>query len=335
MEMKCYICKAAFKKIEEFVFHYKIAHSVNYFRKDKIQCVFPECESSFSNMENLKRHLRNFHPIPCSSKDDCTGFPRVSEPESIEIDEASEVRGGNPSPNSSFRGNEENTYSENFDDHEMISDESSDVSHHTEDGDETGRKGIDENIPLTYIDSLMKLLNDLGIAEKDISKIMEACSFINESTFDIIKHVVAKEGSSEIKQNIDRLSDRLRLKYDIASSAYRRRQLLSKMEYFVLPNCIGLQIDINSLQPKQSKFAYIPILQTLEKILKNDDLFKVIFKQRQVLNPHDVLENYQDGTNFKNNVHLNDNEYNLFIQVYFDEFQFAKQSRSKNEKIGI
>ena len=63
---------------------------------------------------------------------------------------------------------------------------------------------------------------------------------------------------------------------------------------------------------------YVPIIQTLQALLRKDDVFAEVYNGH--FSSDETLQDFCDGTNFKDNVLFSTNNMALQIQFYFDEF---------------
>ena len=80
---------------------------------------------------------------------------------------------------------------------------------------------------------------------------------------------------------------------------------------------------------KQQTFQYVPILRVLKLLLDNEDIVNSLCKTSSKESCTDVLENYTDGTIFKNNEFFSGRKDYLRIHLYTDEFEIVNPLGSK------
>ncbi|XP_055701102.1 uncharacterized protein LOC129800610 [Phlebotomus papatasi] len=188
--------------------------------------------------------------------------------------------------------------------------------------------------PRLHMNSLVNQLNHFGIPETHITQIMESSYNLTESIFDAILFFHQRDkASQEMLDIIKEIHLSVESAYNSVRSTYLRKQLYSKTQFYVHPEIKGLQPDCK-LSPKQNNFTYVSIVETLKKVLENKDYFNAVFKSSENQVSEDIMTSYKDGLNYKKTTNFHKDEYNLFIQIYTDEFECAKHSRLSKTKLG-
>ena len=84
---------------------------------------------------------------------------------------------------------------------------------------------------------------------------------------------------------------------------------------------------------KEKKYAYIPILKLLERLLSFDDVMKEILRKKS--SPSGRLSYFEDGRAFKDNPFFKKHPNALQVHLYFDEVVMCDplSSRTKNNKL--
>ena len=90
-----------------------------------------------------------------------------------------------------------------------------------------------------------------------------------------------------------------------------------------------------SLVEKRDSFQYVPLLQTLEKLLEDRTIIEYIDNPHQRLD--DKLEDFCDGELFNNHPLFSTDPYALQIIAYFDELEVCNPlgTHTKIHKLGI
>ncbi|XP_072016668.1 uncharacterized protein [Amphiura filiformis] len=85
--------------------------------------------------------------------------------------------------------------------------------------------------------------------------------------------------------------------------------------------------------PKKESFQYVPILKTIENLLKHEDVFSEIYEGHT---SHDnVLGDFCDGDNFKQNALFAEDPMSLQIQLYYDDFTTGNPLSNKAKGLKI
>ncbi|XP_071138269.1 uncharacterized protein [Mytilus edulis] len=113
------------------------------------------------------------------------------------------------------------------------------------------------------------------------------------------------------------------------NSEYKLNKYVRENFGFVPP----VQYDLNR-NSKHGKYQYIPIFQTLEKLLSHDDVFSYIINDHQ--SGENNLRDFCDGDLYKNHELFSSDHTALQIIFYFDEFTASNPigHKVKNFKIG-
>ncbi|CAC5390282.1 unnamed protein product [Mytilus coruscus] len=113
------------------------------------------------------------------------------------------------------------------------------------------------------------------------------------------------------------------------NSEYKLNKYVRENFGFVPP----VQYDLNR-NSKHGKYQYIPIFQTLEKLLSHDDVFSYLINDHQ--SGENYLRDFCDGDLFRNHALFSSGHTALQIIFYFDEFTASNPigHKVKNFKIG-
>lgn len=79
---------------------------------------------------------------------------------------------------------------------------------------------------------------------------------------------------------------------------------------------------------------YVPIIQTIKALLQHDDVFSEVYEGHQTRS--EILEDFCDGSYFKENALFTRNRMNLQLMLYYDDFTAGNPlgNKTKQTKIG-
>ena len=185
----------------------------------------------------------------------------------------------------------------------------------------------------------------LGLREEHKST-GSACSYIANSVSDLfaeyredlskkINTILQNSGADmEVMNNVSQVLDESQYEKSFFnfSSTVRLQKYVAENFDFVQPVEYVLGRDENGAD---ETIQYIPILDTMRALLKKDEIFSEVYNGH-FSQDHDLLLDYCDGLNFKNNPLFSTKKMALQIQLYYDEMCVANPlgNKAKQMKIG-
>lgn len=113
------------------------------------------------------------------------------------------------------------------------------------------------------------------------------------------------------------------------STAQKRTSYISKKFSLVMPVEFVLGNDKQTV-------VYIPILKMLQTLLSNRDILEKTMSHETTLS--EEYKSYRDGSRFKGNVFLNEEEFSIALYLYIDDSDVANPlgtSRKKHKLTAI
>lgn len=98
------------------------------------------------------------------------------------------------------------------------------------------------------------------------------------------------------------------------STAHKRTSYISKEFSLVMPIEFVLGNDNQTI-------VYIPILKMLQTLMSNRDILEKTMSHEATLS--EEYKSYRDGSRFKNDAFLNEEEFRIALYLYIDDFEVA------------
>ncbi|XP_063918286.1 uncharacterized protein LOC135133729 [Zophobas morio] len=178
-----------------------------------------------------------------------------------------------------------------------------------------------------YCASYVSSLYSLGLPDSTIQNILE----MNEKLLKIISDT--RISSTIAVQNA----------FSDINTKYKRELYFKK--HIVEPIEIPIGIRYDQIWNKEKfvyeqilmscHFMYVPILKTLQFLLKNDSFRKLLFQKPKESHPN-ILSEFSHGSIFRKSAFFKENPHAFQLQLYFDEFDTVNPLGSKTggHKIG-
>lgn len=187
-------------------------------------------------------------------------------------------------------------------------------------------------------DALLSNIVNLKLPESTTNAIISSFTSYINSTSDTLKNFVLSNEFSNpplCKALVDNINDLKNPFADIATTHLRNKKLESgpgfvKATRIVVNRQFKPTLHISRLyvkKPKQICFAYIPILQTLELVLRHEEVR--IFLSKTHVNDPGVYRSPSDGSVVQNSEFYKNHPKALKIILYFDEYETVNALGSK------
>ncbi|XP_061417319.1 uncharacterized protein LOC133348497 [Lethenteron reissneri] len=358
MEWKCKICKSLSATKGNLLKHYR-QHAI-FGRGQSQPCLYDSCPCTFKTQSALRTHLSRYHSDEESLRSgNISAFKCLvcNACCSIEKDYFQHIGNHLKSQETvfcvfegcSFQTNIYNTFLKHKSKRHKsysLSDFKKDVyeSRHNQtvdhsdlpeanDGEGTSLDCDQESASYLVLQRigllLLKLETIYNASVKCIDALVEDLQFISssvsvavvrnilDSTLKVNKCIVDQAIVTELSEqlcNFHPISTALGVGGPLGS-AFKRRKYFKV--HFQCVDSIEYIIDTE----KNKTFQYVPILQTLQEVLKNEDIAEIILSRKS--NSTGYIKSIFDGKSFKQNVFYAGEETRLSIILYVDDF-FAK-----------
>lgn len=310
MEYFCFICKEIFTKISDLLFHLIYLHTkVTEFKC----CLNPNCTSTYSSLDALRKHLK---------QEKCLINSALQINESIPIENDPIDSGTDLIPNQT---------NNNITETETVC---------SRDNDEFNLKQFQ-----SILESFVFKLNSTGLPNTTIDLIIEFARDLSSDTVKLcIKYLNNRKMLLQNASDASELLHFLESSFENCTTVYKRRKLFDTKSIYIKPIELATYIRYNNrfqsdsnipiIKPVQSTFIYIPIIDSLNSILQNPEVFDFLTKKPNTNN--NIIADYTDGSNYKNSTAFSENDLNIFIQIFYDDFEVVNPLGSKTgvHKIG-
>ena len=311
---KCFICQAVHVPCQSLISHLRLDHSFYPSTRFKLVCAQDRCRRQFSTYSGFKKHLISSH-----ENDSCQNGDAAS-PESFQtnfhmLQDTSEFAGTSVMQNpesecldGSGQRNQENT----------------------------------ENICATIIAKLQ----GSGIANSVVSSVVgdleELASGLHSQVKQQVLSAVPKD--NPVRAKLEKDLQTFENPFINFSTESKRLKYFNKKWGVVEPveRVLGIRFDTRRNKqtgtydqgPVNDIFVYIPILETIKFMYRNADICKLLGKT--FISRPDRYEDFCDGSYSKTHPLFSKHPNSLQIQLFYDDFETAKQLRSKRgvHKIG-
>lgn len=188
---------------------------------------------------------------------------------------------------------------------------------------------------------LLKLESKFNVPQNCINELVEELHFISSSASGpILKEVLQSSFKkhncqvddfliSELVTNLcesNPISFALRSNGPLSTS-YKRRKYFK--EHFSMVEPIEYLLDAR----EQKSFQYIPILKSLQEILKKKEILDFLKHGNEADDtPENHYKSFRDGTNFKNNKLLSENNPAISLILYVDDFEVCNPIGTSRKK---
>jgi len=321
MHYKCTNCTYIGNSVNELCRHLRISHSFYEGSQLRLKCCFPPCPSLLKTFSGFRKHIAK---CKLNIKKPCV----VNQPNN-----STEIL-----PNSFIHDSDEDS-SVNID---------NDLNTCT-------NKDLNKNNCMDHIDlpeitedlsnSLLIFIQNLysfGVPDTSIDKILQCvCELVNPVFEKILDNVESNVICWQIVSKFFNSFEKYLTKH--------KRQKIYK-NHIVKPveKSCGIRMEqifdsklkIYKTVPQTCTFTYVPIIETLTFLFKNDSFKKIIFEsfnQNQKTLNCGIYNNLADGEMFKTNkLFQNSEQLTIQLEIFFDEFEICNPLGSKtlSHKIG-
>ena len=305
MRFHCNFCSSSFAFFEKLLNHYHLEHSPE--SNFSLQCNILGCTSSFTSIRSYKRHIRRLH------KEFHTKNMFTRENAAVEENfnpEAAEIP--NPLPETEHNNNnadmeEEHNEMRQTDYNSIVGDFLLELREHHK----TTGAACD------FVSQKIKVLME----KERYSYQQQIRTNLNENNININNELESLLSSSGA------CSDAL----EGFSSSYQLNTYVKDKDFYVEP--VEIQLGYNPQLSRFETFQYIPILKTLQALLKHDDVLAEVFHGNR--STDGIFRDYVDGKNCNNNNLFSSLLTSLKIQLYGDDFGCANPLGNKQKKCKI
>lgn len=193
-----------------------------------------------------------------------------------------------------------------------------------------------------HTESLLSNIVQLNLPESTTNNIFtHFTSYINSTADDLLSFVLSSKDLNDPQQYkslVDKVND-LKTPFASISTSYLRKKKLTSAPGFVMPRRIVVSKELKPVlhfsrlyvkKPKQICFAYVPILKTLELVLRHEEVQSYLSMTDS--NESDVYKTPSDGSAVKNCEFYKRFPKALKIILYFDEYETVNPLGSKTGK---
>ena len=208
-----------------------------------------------------------------------------------------------------------------------------------EDTNEFEQVQFEQNYMKGFSQMLLKIQESLHLPVSTVSIIVDEMKTIVHQSMEYTKEKVlslldCNNINEELKQKItaEFTSNIFSTSVNKFSTPYRRQQFVERNYQYVRPLTISLGLNAKH---RLREYQYIPVLESLRCLLRNDDILSAVLKNQPNSNPY-LLTNFSDGCYFKQNALFSTNINALQLILYFDEFEVVNPlgSRRGIHKLG-
>lgn len=301
-------------------------------------CNSPNFDTERQYFEHLGVHLKKHETVCCVFKD-CDYSTNI-----YSTFASHKSRKHNPHCLEDFKHTVFQTYSiQTTEDSCQLADESDISSDETlvNEGEDLGK------VIVNHLASLLLKLNCIfNVPTRCIDEIVEELKFITcSASSPVIKNIVTntlknhnctvdglviKDLVNSICQ-LNPLGSALSEKGPLGT-AYQRNKYLKEHFFVVEP----LEYILNAEEGRT--FQYVPILQQLSEILKDRDIQEIVFRSARDCGSTGQYTSFRDGSHFKKNAFLFEEELRLSLLLYCDDFEICNPlgtSRKKHKVTGV
>ena len=292
-------CHYTSLSLRRLIHHLEKGHVINY--HEKLTCGLENCVTKVKNIRALKQHVKNFHGHLLGKE--TTDHPILN------ITSLSDQSDGVPSNQSD-----------------------------NDDIDNSNGNIRNEDIPEINVTNVVAKFLLESREHYNVSS--AACQFISQTANQLLNIELGRKyesvkmlmdnDSSESERRLQNVFhntplSRAYIKFSADKSLNR---YISQQPNFVSPVEYILQNAENGL--KKESFQYIPLLKTLDKLLKHDDVLNQIFHNGESGNGQ--INSFHDSDHFKNHPLFNSRKNSLMINLYDDEFVVSNPIGNKTSK---
>lgn len=287
----CYICNRSISQDTELIRHLRNTHALYEGSALTLHCCLPSCVSTFKTFSGFRRHIKK-----CSLTNtvggsvlSCAVSDKVPEQCSLNLTCVSMSYDVTDSQN-----------------------EDVDFKHIT--------CNTADEVPDKLVESYVSKLYALGIPDTTIQLIVNCTSDLFEVLLEKYPHFTHNQ-IKEVFHNY--------------RSKHIRNCHFNDLIVKPVEVPIGVRFDQKwnkttqqyNQVPVTCTYTYIPILETLQFLLKNKSFLSLIRDDAKTNSP--IISDYCHGSNFRNNSLFSENQPCLQIQLYFDEFETVNPLGSK------
>lgn len=333
MKNFCFICDREFNTVSFVIFHLKNEHFLSEAHGLKLKCLASKtCKKLFSTFSSLSRHSKSC--IPPSTESNIS-FKKTKNDEATPSEHiANSINGDFNVVNDTGCNNlnVKDNYVSSPNDNPVY--EPPSIQHKSE---------------FSLFSSLSKQLSSCGVSEKNAAELLKTFRGVCQQSFNDFENYLL-EMHSEIDINQFKLNCfNFRKKFDADcnkySSKFKRDKQNVKGNFYVAPvsRSLGGRWVVRKTKKYlhstkhfvQSTFQYIPILETLEKLFKNQSFKDLYFASNHVCD-NKRLVSFCCSENFSNSVFFKEEKNALQIQIFYDDFETTNPLGSKTgvHKIG-
>lgn len=174
------------------------------------------------------------------------------------------------------------------------------------------------------------------LSDKSLNVIIDGFSDLDKLNTQHINNIIATSGNK--LQNPDILYNTLfsyvhDVNNGIMRTNFTRKQYYEKYYNFIKPK----KIDMGKIEDKESFFYYIPILETLQALFRDENVANTIFADEDK-HSNNIFVNISDGNYYRKNAFYKEHKKSIKIILYQDAFEICNplgSAKSRYKIVGI